>query len=50
MDEICNDQAQKSHQDIQGRGKKMSSPIPLVMRIIILFLLEGGNLLLFHWA
>jgi hypothetical protein len=48
MDEICNDQIQKPHQDIQGRGKRMSSPIPLVMRIIILFLLEDGNLLLFH--
>jgi len=34
MNEIDNDQTQKPHQNVQNREK---DPIPLVMRIIILF-------------
>jgi hypothetical protein len=35
MDEIDNDQIQEPHQDVQNT-EKMSLPIPLVMRIIIM--------------
>jgi len=37
MDGKDKDQAQEPHQNIQDKGKDESFPIPLVMRIVILF-------------
>jgi len=50
MDGKDKNQAQQPHQHIQDKEKDESSPIPLIMRIVILFDKRMEYFFMFHWA